>query len=353
MVFTRRISSIIVAVLLVVCIGYAGHIAANYFRIAGPRVDISPTLWDFGNVSPGQRLEARIRIANSGRRPLLIESIDTTCGCVATELPSEVILPGSLADMKVVMMAAQYRRKISQSILVVTNDPARAQVVIKLTGMVVTPLDFFPPDLNFGVLKSEDLPSVRELRVTPGKDSIRLSNYTWSVETNDINGFVEANVGVPGTDRDELVVKAVLEKNIVPGPLNCEIAVIGSQAGVERLRRTVSCLGRVLGEVGVTPDSILLDPTNTSGPAAKVASLEIVRGNEQMLDAAVSESLDGLVKLVLRGRSLRVEILPDLRSTSNRAKLKKLAKIRGTVWLIDRQTGSKVLGIPVIIVGRQ
>ena len=92
MVFTRRISSIIVAVLLVVCIGYAGHIAANYFRIAGPRVDISPTLWDFGNVSPGQRLEARIRIANSGRRPLLIESIDTTCGCVATELPSEVIL---------------------------------------------------------------------------------------------------------------------------------------------------------------------------------------------------------------------------------------------------------------------
>jgi copper(I)-binding protein len=54
---------------------------------------------DFGDVKQGKMLVHSFEFENTGKAPLLIANVRTTCGCTATEWPKTPILPGQKAKI--------------------------------------------------------------------------------------------------------------------------------------------------------------------------------------------------------------------------------------------------------------
>lgn len=50
---------------------------------------------DLGKVKEGQKVDVAFRFRNTGKKPLIIYSVNPACGCTAAEPPKEPILPGA------------------------------------------------------------------------------------------------------------------------------------------------------------------------------------------------------------------------------------------------------------------
>ncbi|MBI1836275.1 MAG: DUF1573 domain-containing protein [Flavobacteriia bacterium] len=56
---------------------------------------------DYGNVKPDSDNSTYFTITNTGKKPLIIENVEASCGCTTPEKPEHPILPGKSDRMKV------------------------------------------------------------------------------------------------------------------------------------------------------------------------------------------------------------------------------------------------------------
>lgn len=68
----------------------------------GPRINISPQSFDFGEVDYGETVEHIFKVKNLGNESLKINRISTSCGCTSAKIDKEEISPGEEAELKVV-----------------------------------------------------------------------------------------------------------------------------------------------------------------------------------------------------------------------------------------------------------
>lgn len=50
---------------------------------------------DLGKIAEGQKIDVSFRFRNTGKKPLVIYSVNPACGCTAAEPPKEPIAPGA------------------------------------------------------------------------------------------------------------------------------------------------------------------------------------------------------------------------------------------------------------------
>ncbi len=89
---------IVMAVLLAACGG-----GQQVKTTGGTVFEISPeilagradTLIDIGTMRAGEVVKYDARIRNTGSEPLVIKSIDTSCGCTSVEYDKQPIMPGA------------------------------------------------------------------------------------------------------------------------------------------------------------------------------------------------------------------------------------------------------------------
>jgi hypothetical protein len=55
---------------------------------------------DMGQITEGQKLEVAFRFKNSGDKPLIIQSVQPSCGCTVADYPKEPIGPGKEGVIK-------------------------------------------------------------------------------------------------------------------------------------------------------------------------------------------------------------------------------------------------------------
>jgi hypothetical protein len=58
------------------------------------------TVRDLGTVTEGQRPEVSFKFKNIGNKPLVIERVQTSCGCTVANPPKEAIAPGEEGEIK-------------------------------------------------------------------------------------------------------------------------------------------------------------------------------------------------------------------------------------------------------------
>lgn len=61
---------------------------------------------DMGQIVEGQKLEVSFRFKNTGDKPLIIQSIQPSCGCTVADKPEEPIAPGKEGVIKGVFDSA-------------------------------------------------------------------------------------------------------------------------------------------------------------------------------------------------------------------------------------------------------
>lgn len=90
-------------------------------------------VYDAGTVVKGEVIDAKIKIKNTGKYPLVIAEVTGSCSCTVAEKPEEPIQPGEEA----IIMARVDTDKtnagmINKSVSIVANtEPSVSQVIIR------------------------------------------------------------------------------------------------------------------------------------------------------------------------------------------------------------------------------
>lgn len=108
----------------------------------GPKIEISPASFDFGQIEFGKIVETKFTVKNNGNQLLEIKRVATSCGCTTAKISKEKIDPGESAVLLVVYDTAAMgsgphgKGKQDRIIYIRSNDPANAQIETTITAYV-------------------------------------------------------------------------------------------------------------------------------------------------------------------------------------------------------------------------
>ena len=111
---------------------------------APPKIEIVEKLYDFGNVTEGDRLTHVFKVKNAGTGPLLIDRVTTSCGCTAAVLKDKEVLPSGEGQIEVTFDTNRRGGENHKTITILSNDPSNPRAELEIRANVETLLAFDP-----------------------------------------------------------------------------------------------------------------------------------------------------------------------------------------------------------------
>ena len=127
----------IVIIILAVFVGVGYFLSNVSGQYSGPPVlTVSEEVGDLGQIKPDKKQTHVFTLKNEGGETLVIERIQATCGCTATILSEEEILPGKTTQLEVTFNPRGYEGKVSKSVYIYSNDPEIERKKVAITADV-------------------------------------------------------------------------------------------------------------------------------------------------------------------------------------------------------------------------
>lgn len=101
-----------------------------------PSIEFENKVFDFGTLTPGEKVEHEYVFTNKGKSDLIIRKVHAGCGCTAIAPTKTLLKPGESSSVKAVFDSRGQRGKQNKGITVVTNDPANTSIILRITGEV-------------------------------------------------------------------------------------------------------------------------------------------------------------------------------------------------------------------------
>jgi len=124
-------------ILGILIIGVIMFFVVNDSKVAayqkGPRIVFKETIHDFGKVPQGPSLQYNFKFTNKGSGTLVIERIQTTCGCTGATIGSKTTYKkNESGEIKVEFNTQGRIGNQEKGIVVYTNDPDNLEVNLKV-----------------------------------------------------------------------------------------------------------------------------------------------------------------------------------------------------------------------------
>ena len=98
-----------------------------------PKFEFKERVWDFGNITEGERVEHTFKFKNVGEGDLVISNCTASCGCTIPEWPKEPIPPGGEGQIKVEFNSAGKSDAVTKDITIFANTtPVKSTLQIKV-----------------------------------------------------------------------------------------------------------------------------------------------------------------------------------------------------------------------------
>jgi hypothetical protein len=117
-------------------------------------------VFDFGERRPDETVEYVFLLGNTGREPVEIQEVRSSCGCITPKASSLRVAPSERVELPVAISLRGLRSRVQKSILVRSNDPGRSTLVLTVTGTVRSNFRVEPERVT---LESS---GVRQVRIT-------------------------------------------------------------------------------------------------------------------------------------------------------------------------------------------
>jgi hypothetical protein len=166
---------------------------------AQPDIEFETTSKDFGVTTPGKKLHHDFLFTNQGNRPLIIDSVQSSCGCTAAIL-SATTIPAGATDIISVTMTTASTTTMKKYVTVRSNDPDNPSVNLEVLATVQQLWSFYPQsNFNLGDVQQNGTASKTIfLRHSKGEKrnilSTRVNNPKFKVEIGE-----ETAEGIPVT----------------------------------------------------------------------------------------------------------------------------------------------------------
>jgi len=105
---------------------------------AMPKIKFEKDLYDFGEISQGEKVSFSYSFTNTGDADLVITSAQGSCGCTVPTWPKEPIKAGATAQIDVVFDSNGKSGKQHKQVTIVANT-SPATNIVALTGSVIAP----------------------------------------------------------------------------------------------------------------------------------------------------------------------------------------------------------------------
>ena len=121
-------------------IGVSAVLLPNFEKLTAedlaqaPKVKLSTTTLDLGNFGTKKKVKGEILITNEGKSVLEIRSMQMFTMGLQVSLKKSKIQPGETVKLKVTAVASELKKSRSKNprVLMITNDPDNAKVVVKV-----------------------------------------------------------------------------------------------------------------------------------------------------------------------------------------------------------------------------
>lgn len=125
----------------IILIAFSAVYGYYYISSKGvPSIKVSPLFKDLGDVTK-EGFSYTFTVKNTGKKPLEIERVSTSCGCTLATIESEYIMPGESTGLLVTfnpkLMEEEIKGKITRIVFIKSNDPENPEFEIKITANVV------------------------------------------------------------------------------------------------------------------------------------------------------------------------------------------------------------------------
>lgn len=98
-------------------------------------VQIIDSVYDFGKVTDGEKVEYSYRFKNTGKNPLIVTTATASCGCTVPEKPEQPVKPGETGFIKVVFNSQGRVGEVHKEVTIVSNAYP-AFPILQLKGKV-------------------------------------------------------------------------------------------------------------------------------------------------------------------------------------------------------------------------
>lgn len=106
-----------------------------------PSVEITPRLFDFGQIKLGDVVNYSFRVQNLGQGVLEIKRVATSCACASAQIAKEKIDPGEAVELLVSYdsgaMPLHGSGREERIIYLRSNDPINPQVEVRIYATVI------------------------------------------------------------------------------------------------------------------------------------------------------------------------------------------------------------------------
>lgn len=94
-------------------------------------------VWDYGTIQKEGDGNSYFAFVNTGKEPLILSDVRSSCGCTVPKWPREPILPGQADTIKV-----RYDTKrlgIINKTITVTSNAQNSPIILRIKGKIVEP----------------------------------------------------------------------------------------------------------------------------------------------------------------------------------------------------------------------
>jgi hypothetical protein len=164
----RNSRRLIVAAGLAAAVVFAnGLCAAKTDAAAEARAVFGETAFDFGKVKQGDVLTHEFVFRNSGSEALVVQRVDTTCGCTAALVSADKIGPGREGKIKVSMDTHGYAGRMTRYVYLFSNDAKDSRRELSVSADIEVPpmpkIDIDKYNIDLGLSLEGETPAAKVL----------------------------------------------------------------------------------------------------------------------------------------------------------------------------------------------
>ena len=130
-----------------------------------PRAVFKETSYDFGKVKQGDVVSHEFVFKNEGDASLVVDRVETTCGCTAVVISEKKIGPGKEGKIKTTFDTRGYAGRLSNYVYLVSNDGETARRELTLVADIEVPpsarIDVDRYNVDMGLVLEGESPSAQ------------------------------------------------------------------------------------------------------------------------------------------------------------------------------------------------
>lgn len=219
------------------------------------KITFDTTVHDFGHIVDTDPVTCEFKFRNTGEADLVINAVNSTCGCTIPELTKTIYKPGEEGVISVTFNPSGKRGDQSKRISVQSNDKDQPASVLQITTYIEQLVSFEPPFLSFGNLRKGEVQSrtVSVIGRSPDLDISDLSivgNPGLTAEVIESAPYTLAD----GSTGRKIDIEVTTDGTVKPGPLQGNLSARTNDQ--RRPEINASITGAVIGDVVLDVDRL-------------------------------------------------------------------------------------------------